>query len=81
MDVDIAIVMDHVSLAAADIGLGTCWVASFDPSAVRDLLRIPPEAEPIILMSLGYPADQKGDKERKPLSEIISYNHWYLRSM
>jgi nitroreductase len=76
LDVDIAIVMDHVSLAAADIGLGTCWVASFDTSVARDLLRIPPEAEPIILMSLGYPADQKGDKERKPLSEIISYNHW-----
>jgi nitroreductase len=76
LDVDVAIVMDHVSLAAADIGLGTCWVASINTSAVRDLLRIPPVAEPIILMSLGYPADQKGDKERKPLSEIISYNHW-----
>lgn len=38
LDIDIAIVMDHVSLAAADLGLGTCWVASFDVEAARDLL-------------------------------------------
>lgn len=76
LDVDIAIVMDHISLAAADLGLGTCWVASFDPKAARSLFNIPPGVEPIIMMSLGYPADQIGDKERKPLTEIISYNQW-----
>jgi nitroreductase len=30
-DVDVAIAMDHLILAAADLGLGTCWVAAFDP--------------------------------------------------
>ena len=32
-DVDAAIVMDHMVLAAADLGLGTCWIAAFDPAA------------------------------------------------
>lgn len=76
LDVDIAIVMDHISLAAADLGLGTCWVASFDTMAAKSLYDIPPEVEPIIMMSLGYPADQIGVKERKPLNEIVSYNKW-----
>lgn len=76
VDVDIAIVMDHFSLAAADLGLGTCWVASFDVSAAREILNLPENAEPLIFMSLGYPADEIGEKERKPLDELINYELW-----
>lgn len=76
LDVDVAIVMDHVSLAAADLGLGTCWVASFDVEAARDYLQIPPYAEPIIMMSLGYPAGSPGEKERKSLDDLISFDSW-----
>lgn len=76
LDVDIAIVIDHVSLAAADLGLGTCWVASFDVDAAREYLQIPPTAEPIIMMSLGYPAGSPGEKERKSLKELVSFDSW-----
>ena len=76
LDVDIAIVMDHVSLAAAYLGLGTCWVASFDVDAAREYLQIPPTAEPIIMMSLGYPAGSPGEKERKSLEELVSFDSW-----
>lgn len=76
LDVDIAIVMDHLSLAAADLGLGTCWVAAFDVIAARDFLKLPTRIEPIILMSLGYPADLPGQKERKPIEELIYYQDW-----
>jgi nitroreductase len=76
IDVDIAIVMDHISLAAADLDLGTCWVASFDVEAAREILRIPEEAEPIIFMSLGHPRGVVGDKERKSLNELVSYDKW-----
>jgi nitroreductase len=76
LDVDIAIVMDHLSLAAADLGLGTCWVASFDVEEARKFLQIPSYADPIIFMSLGYPADEPGEKERKSLSELVSYETW-----
>jgi nitroreductase len=76
LDVDIAIVMDHVSLAAADLGLGTCWVASFDVDAAREYLQIPTHAEPIVIMSLGYPAGLPGEKERKSLDELIAFDSW-----
>jgi nitroreductase len=76
LDVDIAIVMDHVSLAAADLGLGTCWIASFDVDATREMLHIPTEAEPIIIMTLGYPDDELGEKERKPINDLVSYETW-----
>ena len=39
-DVDAAIVMDHLTLAAADVDLGTCWVCAFDPEAARSVLAL-----------------------------------------
>ena len=75
-DVDVAIAMDHLTLAAADLGLGTCWVASFDVRAAHDVLGIPPGIEPIAMTPLGYPADEPGPKERKSLDELIRYENW-----
>jgi len=75
-DVDVAIAMDHLILAAADIGLGTCWIAAFDPTAAREVLGLPDDVEPIVFTPLGYPADQLKPKRRKPLSELVRYEGW-----
>ncbi len=75
-DVDVAIVMDHLVLAAANVGLGTCWIAAFDPDAAREVLGLPDDVEPIALTPLGYPADSPRPKERKPLSELVKYERW-----
>jgi nitroreductase len=74
--IDAAIVADHVILAAANLGLGTCWVAAFNVEAARNVLQLPDEAEPVIFTPLGYPADVPGPKIRKPLSELVRYEHW-----
>jgi len=75
-DVDVTIAMDHLILAAANLGLGTCWVAAFDPAAAREVLHLPADVEPIAFTPLGYPADQPRPKERKPLSELVRYERW-----
>jgi nitroreductase len=72
-DVDTTIAMDHLILAAADQGLGTCWVAAFDPSAAREVLGLSENEEPIAFTPLGYPADEPKPKKRKALSELIRY--------
>ncbi len=72
-DVDAAIVMDHIILAATALGLGTCWVAAFDPVAAREVLGLPPEVEPVVFTPLGYPADSPKPKKRKELSELVRY--------
>jgi nitroreductase len=74
--IDAAIVADHLILAAANLGLGTCWIANFNTEAARSILRLPEEAEPIIFTPLGYPADQPGSKIRKPLADLVRYEHW-----
>lgn len=77
--IDVAIAIDHLTLAAAAMGLGTCWVGSFDPDPVRTALSIPDDVPVVELLSLGYPADDGPatvNKDRLPLSEIVWENGW-----
>jgi nitroreductase len=74
--VDTTIAMDYITLAATDLGLGTCWVAAFDPAAAREILNLPDTAEPVAFTPLGYPADQPKSKERKSLAELVRYERW-----
>ncbi len=74
--VDAAIAFDHLILAATDLGLGTCWIAAFDPQAAREVLQLPESAVPVAFTPLGYPADQPGIKKRKALSEIVKNGSW-----
>jgi len=75
-DVDVAIAMDHLVLAATDVGLGTCWIAAFDPAAARAVLGLPNSVEPIAFTPLGYADDQPGPKKRKSLMEIVKHERW-----
>jgi len=74
--VDAAIVMDHMILAAADQGLGTCWIANFDAGAARQVFRIPADAEPLLMTPLGLPADAPSPKERKGLGQLVCCERW-----
>jgi nitroreductase len=74
--VDVTIAMDHLILAATELGLGTCWIGAFDPDAAREVLGLPDAAEPIAFTPLGYPADEPRQKKRKPLAELVRYENW-----
>ncbi len=75
-DIDVAIAMDHLILAATALGLGTCWIAAFDPIAAREVLGLPDGVDPIAFTPLGYPADQPSPKKRRPLAELVKYECW-----
>jgi nitroreductase len=75
--IDVAIALDHVTLAAVELGLGTCWIGSFDERRVKQILGIPAEVRVIALMPLGYPSDSSmAKKNRLPFNEIVKYEHW-----
>ena len=52
---DTAMATQNVLLAAHDIGLGSCVVASFHRDAVQQLLDMPEHVEPMLLIALGWP--------------------------
>jgi nitroreductase len=74
--VDATIAMDHMILAATSLGLGTCWVADFDPVAAREALGLPDDVEPIAFTPLGHPARAATRKRRRPLEKLVRYERW-----
>lgn len=71
-DVDVAIAVEHLCLAAAEQGLGTCWVCNFDVPRCKELMDLPEQVEPIALIPIGYISETDvAEKKRKPLQEIL----------
>lgn len=75
-DINAGIIISHMSLAAADLGLGTCMIGAFDPSAAHRVLGIPGEVEPVLFMTLGYADNGTRPKARKPLAELVRNENW-----
>lgn len=75
--IDVAIAIDHLTLAAVAESLGTCWIGSFDPETVRQILGIPQEIVVVELLLLGYPEDTRVvNKSRLPMETIVHYDSW-----
>lgn len=72
-DIDIAIAVDHITLQATELELGTCWVCNFNTAMCSELFDIPKHLEPVVLIPLGYPDIAPPVKKRKPMVEIV---HW-----
>jgi nitroreductase len=75
-EVDATIAMSHIVLAAAEEGLGACWIAAFDPGAAREVLGLPADVIPSAFTPLGYPADSPAPKKRRLLADIVLKERW-----
>ena len=75
--VDAGIGGEHFVLAAAEQGLGTCWIGWYDGRALLKHLDLRGKGyRPVGLIALGYPAADVSTNERprKPLSDIAFWN-------
>lgn len=72
-DIDVSIAVEHLCLAAAEQGLGTCWVCNFDAALCRQVMSLPENIEPVALIPIGYPAEAEiPEKKRKSIEEITN---------
>jgi len=75
---DACIVTTHLMLQATELGVGTTWVMSFDPAAMREEYNIPDNIEPVALLVMGYPAEDaepaKMHLEFRPIDETVVYD-------
>ncbi len=75
--VDLSIAFEHIVLAAANFGLGTCWIGCLGADEnVKEVLGIPRHMKVVALTPLGYPDEVPGPKVRKSLSEIVHYERF-----
>jgi nitroreductase len=81
VDVDLAIALDHLTLAAVAEGLGTCWIGAFDEQQVKQLLEVPRNVKVVAMTPLGYPASADlnspiSEDRRKTAAEIFNTDRW-----
>lgn len=70
-DIDIAIAVEHLCLAATEQGLATCWVCNFDAVLCKELFALSENEEPAVIIPVGYAADEPKEKARKAINEIV----------
>ncbi len=70
-DIDVAIAVDHLVLAATEQGLGTCWVCNFDVALCSTLFQLSNDVEPIVILAIGYSDGNDAAKIRKEMKEIV----------
>ena len=73
---DASMAAENLMLAAADAGLGTCAIKSYNDAAVRKLLKLPETMHLEILISIGYPEVEPKMPKRKTIDEIVFFNSW-----
>ena len=73
--VDLAIGFEHIVLAAANFGLGTCWIGRLGrDETIKAVLSIPDHVTVVAVTPIGYPDETPDPKTRKAISEIIHYD-------
>jgi nitroreductase len=78
LDIDASIVTAHMMLQAADLGLGSVWIGSFDTAAVKREFNLPDNIEAVSILPIGYASDEPKSPDRhhtarKPLNELVHY--------
>ena len=70
-DIDASIAMEHLVLAAAAEGLGTCWICAFSRPQMNDALKIASPWSAFALSPIGFANGEPRPFTRKPLSEVV----------
>lgn len=63
----------NILLAAHELGLGTCWIGSFNEAACAKAIGIPERRIPRVIITVGYPSHQPEPRPRKELDEIVTW--------
>ena len=71
LNLNVAIAIDHITLRAVDLGLGSCWVMMFDKEKVSSLLGLDERYEVVALLPIGYPDQSPSPRPRLDISEIL----------
>jgi len=74
--IDLGIAAAHISLAAADEGLGSCIIGWCDEKKVQKTLDIPKNKRVMLIILLGYSTQPLREKKRKPMQEIVSWEKY-----
>jgi len=73
---DVMTAVEHMVLAAWELGYGTCWIGAFNEEQVKELLKVPREMTVINLLPIGVPDQTPEPRGRKSLGELFHLDRW-----
>ena len=85
MDVaSLSCAIQNLWLAARAEGIGMGWVSMFEPEALKSLLKMPEDSQPLAVLCLGYVPEfyeqpmlaQQGWRQRLALQDLLFENEW-----
>jgi len=68
---DTAVAVTFAHLAAADLGLGSCWVGAFDSHAVARILDLPSGLLPVAILPIGHSSENPSSPPKKIREKVI----------
>lgn len=71
LNLNVAIAIDHITLRATDLGLGSCWVMMFDKEKVKALLNLEDRYDVLALLPIGYPDQTPKQRPRLDYNEVL----------
>jgi nitroreductase len=74
VETDLAIALDHLTLAATAEGLGSCWIGAINEPKLKEILGIPANIHARLAIVIGYPYEWPDPRPRKALDQIVCYD-------
>ncbi|MCW4016824.1 MAG: nitroreductase family protein [Candidatus Bathyarchaeota archaeon] len=74
--IDTTIALENMVLAAWSLGVGSCWIGSFNEEKIKQALKIPQDWKVVALVTFGYPAETPKPRKKKQKDELFSLNQF-----
>lgn len=74
--IDTSIATTYLHLATYGMGLGSCWVGSFDSDMATEITGCPDGTRVVTIVTVGYPDEAPNPRPRKALEDVAVYDHF-----
>lgn len=66
----------NIMLAAWDLGIGSCWIGTFDEIGVANAIILPSHVRPLVIITLGYPDEKPNPPKRWSLKQVVRWERY-----
>ena len=74
--IDASIATTYLHLATFALGLGSCWIGSFDPDMAGEVIGCPAGTRVVTVVTVGYPDEAPDPRPRKEFKDVAVYDHF-----
>ena len=74
--IDCSIASTYLHLGTFALGLGSCWVGSFDPDMATEIVGCPEGTRVVTVVTAGYADEDPAPRSRKAVEDVAVYDRF-----